>query len=535
MGAGAVFLRSATGLVRELSLFDVVNVGLTVSAPLVSVALNIAIVPTAFPGANIVWSMIIALPLMIVAGLFYVLYTLDMPRTGGDYVWVSRTTHPIFGLMANWGLNWTFINYGVLDVISVVTVGLAPVIYTLAEVFNQPGWVSTAEFFTTTNVVFVVSTVIVVMVALLFISSTRNALRFLLVTFALSIGATFVLLGLLFVTPNSAYVASFNQHFAGTASYQGIIDAAVKGGYQPGFTWSGTISFLPITFLIAFGWNYFGYFGGEIKRASRNVPLAAILIPTITVILVVAITQGMYNVIGSDFMNANNYLLFTSPKSLPYALGTQILGTVGTVPLLISYIATSPIILAIANLGLLLTFIWGVPGFFVPTIRSVFAYSFDRMLPTKLAEVNSRTHSPVWTIATIAGIYEILLVLNLYYGLGGLYVNLFGVYALALLIVAVSGLLYPFLKPRLWESGHRYKVAGIPAIALLAAASIAIWTWILYLVLTLPAVGGTLSYMSLAFAFGGMFATVPWYFVVRAYQKSKNIDFDMQFREIPPE
>ena len=31
---------------------------------------------------------------------------------------------------------------------------------------------------------------------------------------------------------------------------------------------------------------------------------------------------------------------------------------------------------------------------FMP-IRSVFAWSFDRLLPERLAEVNERTHSPV--------------------------------------------------------------------------------------------------------------------------------------------
>jgi len=51
---------------------------------------------------------------------------------------------------------------------------------------------------------------------------------------------------------------------------------------------------------------------------------------------------------------------------------------------------------------------WSLPAMVGNTympIRSWFAWSFDRLLPEKLSEVNERTHSPVWAI-----LFEMVLV-----------------------------------------------------------------------------------------------------------------------------
>lgn len=56
LAKSGTFLRDATGLVREMSLFDAVNVGYAAAAPMLSVAYNIAAGALIFPGANMVYS-----------------------------------------------------------------------------------------------------------------------------------------------------------------------------------------------------------------------------------------------------------------------------------------------------------------------------------------------------------------------------------------------------------------------------------------------------------------------------------------------
>src|SRR2546423_5967945 len=86
-----LFTRNATGLVRELSAFDAFN--LVFSAVLIPVGITqvMAFTPTFWPHANMLVSFLLATPLVATCGLGYLYYTVSMPRSGGDYVWGSRT------------------------------------------------------------------------------------------------------------------------------------------------------------------------------------------------------------------------------------------------------------------------------------------------------------------------------------------------------------------------------------------------------------------------------------------------------------
>src|SRR5919202_1436286 len=70
--APELFTRNATGLVRELSAFDAFN-------------------------------------------LVYLYFTTLMPRSGGDYVWVSRTLHPSLGFIVNFSLTFVFLTWGAFN------------------------------------------------------------------------------------------------------------------------------------------------------------------------------------------------------------------------------------------------------------------------------------------------------------------------------------------------------------------------------------------------------------------------------------
>src|SRR5215467_12688976 len=107
-GSRNLFVRNATGLVRELSAFDAFN--LVFSAVLIPVGITqvMAFTPTFWPHANMLVSFLIATPLVATCGLVYLYYTVIMPRSGGDYVWVSRTLSPFFGFFANFSLTFVF-------------------------------------------------------------------------------------------------------------------------------------------------------------------------------------------------------------------------------------------------------------------------------------------------------------------------------------------------------------------------------------------------------------------------------------------
>jgi amino acid transporter len=102
MGEKRVFLREATGLVREMKPRD----ALFLNFLNMSIGLGVAWVifwgPGIYPGANVELGLIICMVCCMFGMFCFATLTAAMPRSGGDYVFVSRALHPSLGFMANW-------------------------------------------------------------------------------------------------------------------------------------------------------------------------------------------------------------------------------------------------------------------------------------------------------------------------------------------------------------------------------------------------------------------------------------------------
>src|SRR5258708_9699964 len=71
--------------------------------------------PSLYPGVNMYLSMLIAIIITVPTGLVYGFLSASMPRSGGDYVYVSRILGPALGTMANWNITiWWFFYGGLL-------------------------------------------------------------------------------------------------------------------------------------------------------------------------------------------------------------------------------------------------------------------------------------------------------------------------------------------------------------------------------------------------------------------------------------
>jgi len=64
----------------------------------------VGFISDADPGANFVASAIFGFLIMAPMGFIYILIAGVLPRSGGDYVWISRTIHPVLGFISGWGL-----------------------------------------------------------------------------------------------------------------------------------------------------------------------------------------------------------------------------------------------------------------------------------------------------------------------------------------------------------------------------------------------------------------------------------------------
>ena len=131
------FLREATGLVREAGLLDMIQLSAVSLTGVSIIAGSMLLLPliTSAIWQAITIAFVTAIPVLLV----YCILSASMPRTGGDYIYISRLLHPslgvvaagVFGIFAQiiffaWGTTW-------------VSAGLSPLLLYIGNAYNDPG------------------------------------------------------------------------------------------------------------------------------------------------------------------------------------------------------------------------------------------------------------------------------------------------------------------------------------------------------------------------------------------------------------
>src|SRR5437764_1079692 len=95
--------RQSSGLRREFRAVDVFVFNVLAYAIGVSLVITPPLLGGLFPHANVLLVLILGLLLSICNGLTYGLFAGAMPRSGGDYVFISRSLSPWLGFTASFG------------------------------------------------------------------------------------------------------------------------------------------------------------------------------------------------------------------------------------------------------------------------------------------------------------------------------------------------------------------------------------------------------------------------------------------------
>src|SRR5436190_478519 len=198
VATGDAFVRRSSGLVRNISARDALILNVMFMAPTAIFVYGIWGAGS-YPGINLPVTALLAIPISLVVGLFYALYSVAMPRSGGDYIWVSRTMHPTVGFAINF-----FLFIGLLSVAGAYVpwftqLALPPLLY-----YNGlPGpatTVSTNEF---------------TFVAAIFVSLAMAAILGSVVVFGI---ITFVAYAVTDFVMGGAFIQGAGSIFAGTGS-----------------------------------------------------------------------------------------------------------------------------------------------------------------------------------------------------------------------------------------------------------------------------------------------------------------------------
>jgi len=523
--AGKMFVRNATGLVRELTPFDAFN--LVFAAILIPVGISQALNfgAAAFPGANIALAFVLGGVLLLGFGGVYVYFTMAMPRSGGDYVWVSRVLHPFLGFVVNVSLTFVFVNWVAFNFTTMMTLFVPAAIYVL----NLPATIST--WFGVAGNQFLVATVLTLLFTLIMLRGTKFAARFMLVLFWIVwIGMGLWYLGLI-ITPNSAFISNF----AATTQVQPdtIINLAKSSGFA---TPSGlNIGMTLLAMLWAFqnltGFEWTGYFAGEVKNVRRTVVTSVVGGLIIGAILYAVGSLLVYRTVGFNLFSSLSYVGLNASSKMPASVNYVL-------PALTRFLSLPGVLKGYIVIAFLLSIIWWTPAGFLLGTRNLFAWSFDRMAPEWVSKVNPNLHTPV-NATIVMGIYiEFLNFMNIFGGLGGYLINIIAVMALAFIVVGLAAVLFPYRRKDLYENAPepvRKKFLGMPLMVIAGIVTMVTWLFVLIAAFTASQFGLMVTPLAMIEAFAAPVIAIIWYFIATGVRRRQGINMRQVFNEIPPE
>ncbi len=533
------FVREATGLVRDLSWTDGMIMTLAYFNIAVASFLIFGLGSYYFPGSNMVISIgIVGLLIDIPIVLVYSMFAASIPRSGGDYVYVSRSLTGsigfavgiiffIFLAVFSIGQNAWFATYTVLG----------PELAAIGSTTGNSGLVSLSAYITnSSNIVptLLIGLALLVVTFLILLVPGRALHRIMLGLFAVAfLGYPILYVGVLAFSNNAQFVSAFNAYALKdglNTSYSGIISAAQSAGatiHSP--TLLASLAALPIIYATLAFPQPAVYVGGETKRATRSMPIA--LITGLLVICASTAIMGIvtYNVFGYNFIAATSYYGFSGAAGYPlpaapytdYFLAILEPNVVFNWFMLVSGIAWE--ILLMVTFGLMGT-------------RAIFAFSFDRILPSSFADVNAKLHTPVKaTVLTVfGGLVFLYLTTKSFLGT---YDNSIVAWTSGYVIVCVAAIVYPFVAKRLFEQSPQMvtkRIGGVPLMSIFGVIGTLALCVVFYYLLADPAVSGatTTGLVVIAIVY---LISIGSYFAVRGYRRARGIELDLAFKEIPPE
>ncbi|MHB8568431.1 MAG: amino acid permease [Nitrososphaerales archaeon] len=526
-----LFVRNATGLVKNISGFGVFT-WVIVNFPWLSSWSGIFwVTPSYYQNVNYYAGLAVWAVIAVIIVLLYWQLTVVMPRSGGDYVFVSRTIHPLVGFMA--GL-FFFVAY-------IVSAGSGPY-WAFAEAGSHlsfsgsvlgNSWManlgaSITPFFAGSDkpLMFGVGLVLLAAGALAAIFAGRVLKTVVYGIFGYGI-IVLIIVVVIFAThgSHSAFLQAYNQNAASfTNTTTGIFAQAAASGYTPGASLGNLFFIIPLLFVSIGPYPVMQTVGGEIKNPRKSLLYGLVGAELASIAVWFALTWLLDRVVGISFIEA---WTIAPSAGAGFAPVPTIFATV---------LAPNPVLVWIIFSGLFVLNIgWGWLAF-VFLSRVVMAWSFDRVLPERLSRVSTRFNTPTYAIALCAAIAIIPMYLEFFTSFLATQVNSIFILAVVWVLAAFSAIIYPFKRGDLYAfSDAKKSLFGVPLISILGMVGLVAFAYVGYASIANPAVGpfkeGAQIFLAAIVVFGVALFSASYIY----RRKVNKIDLIMTFREIPPE
>lgn len=533
-----VFTRKASGLVRVMSpfsafVYNILTMGLIFPWTYLWA-------PGALPGGKLVWGILLAMIIEIPIALVYVWLSTALPRSGGDYVFQSR----VFGggvaftvVMSGyviWILQWVALSGWLLSYL-----GFAPLFLGLGATTGNAALSNLGIWFTSSTGIIITSILNALVAMLILISGFKNYVRLQAVMIVGTLIAFATMLVVLFLgnpASTAARLDAFALAIDGTQNFvQTAIAASTAAGIDlnPPFSLLATLLVAPIAWTSLQWATYSAQQNGEIKNArSFNSQLFIIVGSLIfTGILLAVLAAALERAVGTEF-------LYVAGAGYWSGVGEATIAGFWLWPNIIAVALTaSPFVVLLIGIGYILNSHQIVHNCYVGMTRVMVAMSLDRLLPEQISKVDEKLHTPVNAhLAYFVASIPVILLYNLHPNWVALTLGVTFACGYVFVITCLAGALLPYRAKDVYESspGAKYKVGNIPLVTILGFIGFVLGG-IMVLMFMFYAQLGLTSTLAYAVVFGVLAFSAAWYFIVRYTRKSKGINVDFAFKEIPPE
>jgi amino acid transporter len=530
-----LFARKASGLIREFGFFDsfVFNV-IAYSVGLVA-ALTPFFAGAVFPGANIYLILVVGAVLTIFNGLTYGMLAGTMPRSGGEYVYNGRVLHPALGFVSNWGFTWSQFVGMAYTAQWTINYGLAIAAITLGYGLGSEGLVNLGLFMYQPWPSFILGTLVLVAVVFINLAGMRFLRRFLNLFFIVAMVGTLVTLFVFLGTSRAEFTSIFNNFMSSTAgledAYNSVIQLARDNGWQPAApSLLQVLLALPLGYWVFIGFTYTVYIGGEIKEPHKNQSNSMLASLAFGFVAYLALFAAYYATVGTQFNNAAAYLeYFTDASPLP---------VVGVLNFFAGILTRNPILLILMAVSFFLWQFTVLIPMFTVSVRNVFAWGIDQVMPAWLTRVSDKTRVPTTASIVVAVLTWIMLALTVFTPIFEFMFNYITIFSIAFWMTSFAAILLPYRRRDVFESappGIRTKVFGIPLITISGVINLLLFTLVLYSSFKLPAFSGPVGPLAIGFVLAIYVVGLIAYFIAARVRKEQGVDFELLYGEIPPE
>ncbi len=527
-----LFVRNATGLVREVKPWQAMAINFITGAPPFVIGIALFGALSGFPGGNFLLAALLTIPLALGVVYAFGFMTAAMPRSGGDYIIVSRTLHPALGTVSAACISLSSFLSIAFEALFFVIAAVAPGLIVVGLVGHHHTLVSWGNTVASShNWQFGLGCAAIIVAGIAVGAGWTWAKRFMFTLLGFSLIGLIIASLIALIAGKHSFIGHFNSfaqpYTHNPDTYHATIAAVPAHVVHHSFSFGKTIPVIAVIASISIYAYWSTFFAGELRQGNTlktaNRMGAASMAILLSVIVFVAI---FFFGFGKDFLTAAN------GGGLPSNLGSSAA---------YFFLSSAYVNNTAFAIFMVLTFILFWPVIIAETAlqppRTMFAWSFDGIMPKAVAGVTRRGVPLIATVITIAGSIAAFA--------WAVYVakNFFQVIAYATLaqlithvLIGVSAIAFPYRRKALYQASVSAKeFAGIP-LSVIAGAGALLTSAFLYWALLHYPFFGVQKNANLGYWVGGAVAFgFVWYLGAKMIRRQEGVDIDRVYAEIPPE